>query len=80
MSKRWDVVATVEYEKRGGEKGKRYVRCGSAFEGDKGISIKLDSVPIGNEWTGWLSLFEPRDKEDAPKQAPRSDADPDVPF
>lgn len=75
MAKRYDVVATIEYEKKDGTAGKSYVRCGSAFEGDKGISIKLDSVPVSPDWNGWLSLYEPRE-EGARKPASRDE----VPF
>lgn len=28
------------------------------------ITIKLDAVPIGNYWGGWLSIFKIEDKED----------------
>lgn len=74
MSKRFDVVATV-LEERNGEEKKRYVKCGVAFEGDKGLSIKLESVPVGMGWNGWLSLYEPREKEGAPAKRGRTDAD-----
>lgn len=57
-----DVVATIgEYTTQSGEKKKRYVTCGSAFTDEQGrLSIKLDAVPVTPEWSGWLSLFEPR--------------------
>jgi hypothetical protein len=53
-----DIVATVGTYKSGGEEKKRYVNCGSAFTDDQGrISLKLDSVPVSPEWSGWLSLY-----------------------
>lgn len=63
-----DVVATVgEYEVQG-QKKKRYVNVGSAFTNDEGnISIKLDAVPVSPEWSGWLSLFVPKERQ---QQAP----------
>lgn len=66
-----DVVATVgEYESQG-QKKKRYVNCGSAFTDETGrISIKLDSVPVSPEWSGWLSLFEPKQNESKPFSKP----------
>jgi hypothetical protein len=79
-SKRFDVVATVT-EERDGEEKRRYVRCGVAFDGPKGMSIKLDSVPVGMGWNGWLSLYEPREKEDKPaKPALSTDGGDDIPF
>ena len=49
----YDAVATVgTYKDRNGEEKKRYVNVGSVFENDKGqLSLKLDSVPVGNEWS-----------------------------
>jgi hypothetical protein len=66
-----DVVATVgEYESQG-EKKKRYVNCGSAFTNDQGqISIKLDTVPVSPQWSGWLSLYVPKDRDSRPAQKP----------
>lgn len=54
-----EVVATVgSYKDAEGNEKKRYQNCGSAFTGDDGrISIKLDAVPVGPEWSGWFSLF-----------------------
>lgn len=55
------VVTTGEYTNGQGEKKKRYTNVGSAFTDDQGrISIKLDCVPVTPEWSGWLSLYEPK--------------------
>lgn len=80
--KRFDVVATFEYEKRDGTTGKRYLRVGTAFEGDKGISLKLDSSPISKEWDGWLRLYEPKERDEQPKREPQRSTDDfdDTPF
>lgn len=67
MSKKThDVVATVgSYKTSSGEEKKRYVHCGSAFTNDEGqISIKLDSVPVSPEWSGWLSLYVPKPRDE----------------
>lgn len=60
-----DVTATIgEYTNAAGETKKRYVNCGSAFTDEQGrVSIKLDSVPCSPEWSGWVSLYEVRDKD-----------------
>lgn len=75
---KYDVVATIDYES-GGEKRKRYVRCGMAMDGDKGMRIKLDSVPIGEGWSGWLSLYEQKDKDSEPRAKPAA-PDNDIPW
>ena len=87
MTKRYDVVASFEYEDRNGETKKRYLRVGTAFENDKGISIKLDTAPVTKEWDGWLRLYEPKERDNAsPQQQQRSepkkhdDFDDDTPF
>jgi len=84
MAKRYDVVATLKFTKKDNTEGKSYVRCGTAFDGDKGIRIKLDAVPISPEWDGWLNLYEPKAKEgDAAKPTtPKAgnDDDSDLPF
>jgi hypothetical protein len=90
--KQYDVVATVgEYTAANGVVKKRYVTCGAVFENDKGnLSLKLESIPVGQEWTGWLSLFEPKPRDGqqpaaTPKQAyaqqnQAQDGMDDVPF
>jgi hypothetical protein len=66
----YDAVATVgTYKDRNGEEKKRYVNVGSVFENDKGqLSLKLDSVPVGTEWSGWVSFFEPKERDGQQRQ------------
>lgn len=67
-----DVVATVgEYTTADGTKKKRYVNCGAAFTSEEGnISFKLDVVPVSPEWSGFFSLYAPRDRDGGkPEQA-----------
>ena len=87
-----DVVATIgEYtDRETGLVKKRYHTCGKCFTDNEGRqSIKLDAIPAGPGWTGWLSLY-PVDKKDA-RQAPAprpppaapavvDDDDDDIPF
>jgi hypothetical protein len=65
-----DVTATVgEYTAANGAVKKRYVNVGSLFTGEDGrMSIKLESVPVGQEWSGWLSIFPVKDKDDRESQ------------
>jgi hypothetical protein len=67
MSKVYDVVAIVG--KRRDDKP-NYVKCGAVFTTEKGMSMKLDSIPAGGEWNGWFSFFEPKPRSDAPSNGP----------
>ena len=86
MKKKYDVVATVgEYKTKDGATKKRYLTVGTVFEGEKGLSMKLEALPLSKEWSGWLSLYEPRDNnQQQPKPSgyqPKSEADgDDIPF
>jgi len=86
-----DLVATIgEYTAKDGEIKKRYLKCGAMFENDEGNqSIKIDGLPVGSEWSGWLSLYDPRDFNAPAKSTPDSGPPPltrdaakddDVPF
>lgn len=81
MKKVYDVVATVGKRKDGKN---NYVKVGVVLEGDKGLSMKLESIPCGNEWNGWLNFYEPKPRsETAPAQGdapPPSDFDDKIPF
>jgi len=64
MNKIGDIVATVgKYTDNQGNEKKRYLKCGSAFQDDQGrISMKMDGMPVGQEWSGWLSVY-PNDRD-----------------
>jgi hypothetical protein len=87
VTKRWDIVAARKYSARNGEGKTQWINVGRAVEWDgDGISLELNALPCFPEWDGKLRLFEPRDKQDAPRQqrqappAPASIADDDIPF
>lgn len=75
MAIKYEVTATVgTYKDAQGNEKKRYQRCGSVFENDKGhLSMKLDAIPTGNEWSGWFSFFEPKERESDRRQGPGRD-------
>jgi len=58
----YELVATVgEYRDGNGETKRRYKKCGILTVNDQGEpSVKLDVVPIGQEWNGWLNGYPPR--------------------
>ena len=87
MSKKFDVVAiTGKYQDRDGNEKNRYTNIGVVIETSKGLSLKLESVPVG--WDGWAGLYElkERDQREAPRQQQRSqqsrggDDMSDIPF
>ena len=91
MAKRkYDAVATVgEYISADGEKKKRYMTIGTVFENEKGqLSMKLDGIPVTPDWSGWISFFEPKGRNETPSERPQkpapsaaeSPADDDFPF
>ena len=82
------VVATVgKYTDANGQEKNRYVTVGKAFiRDDKSVSIKVDAMPVGPEFSGWLNLYDL--DEDRQGQAPARAApapapaavDDDLPF
>lgn len=67
-TKRYDVVAvTGTYTDRNGVERKRYLNCGAVFETERGLSLKLESIPVG--FDGWFQLYEPREEQSAPRQS-----------
>lgn len=81
MALKYEAVVTQRYEQNGEEK-KRYIRVGAVFEGAKGLSLKLDSIPVS--FDGWIQFYEPKPKEDKPSPPDNKPADDDsdgpVPF
>lgn len=71
MTKRFDVL-TPRPKKDGGT---YWHRVGTAFEGERGINIVLDSLPIPDkEGRCAMSLFEPREPRAASERPARKQA------
>jgi hypothetical protein len=63
MTKRFDVMSP---RKRKDQEKTFWHRVGTAFEGEKGISITLDSLPLPDaEGRVSMFLFEPREKTES---------------
>jgi len=58
---KYDAVATLRSTDRNGNEKKRYHKMGVVFEGDKGLSLKLDNIPVG--FDGWIQFYDPKPKE-----------------
>ena len=84
MSTRYDIMTP-----RKGRDGKTYWnRIGTAWEGDKGIQLVFDALPLPDaEGRCVANLFEPRERDGsqgAPSRRPNRDTQPDddtdIPF
>ena len=60
-----------------GEK-ERWQKLGVVFEGERGMYGIIDNIPVG--FTGMVSFFEPKEREEKPKQSKPNDFDIDAPF
>ena len=76
---KYDVVAkNGTYKDRNGDEKTRWLKMGVCFESEKGLSIKIDSMPIA--FDGWMSLMTPKPKEGASNTPPTNSIDDDIPF
>jgi hypothetical protein len=86
------AIKTGEYTDHAtGQTKGRWLRVGTVFRHDNGgLSIKLESLPIGMpEWQGWISVFRRDERNgngassqfDAPGHEPDTPVfDDDIPF
>lgn len=81
------VAVTGTYTDRSGAEKKRYVNVGTLFQyDDGGFALKLDSVPVGDGWNGFISFFEIEKRDDAgngsarPSVSREADLDDEIPF
>ena len=81
---KFDAVASIgTYKDKDDNEKKRYVNVGKVFESDKGLSLKLDALPLGKDWSGWIAFYEPKARDGtAPAAAPAGSPlpDEDCPF
>tara|TARA_R110002110_G_scaffold112168_6_gene278976 strand:+ start:2877 stop:3164 length:288 start_codon:yes stop_codon:yes gene_type:complete len=86
-----DVVATTgKYINAQGESKNSYQTCGKMFErDDSSICIKLDAIPLGNEWDGWLNMYDKKEwaggggatkAQAAPAEKTSTDSIDGIPF
>jgi hypothetical protein len=81
MPVKFEVAAVVGEKQDGKPIWKQF---GKVFETDRGLSLKLDSIPIAKDFDGWFKLFPPKDGgQTAPRPAPKPaefEPDQDIPF
>lgn len=70
------VATTGKYTARDGSEKNSYTRVGTLFKRDDGsVTLKLDAVPVGQGFAGWINFYDLEEKQQA-QQA----EDPDIPF
>ena len=84
MPIKFDVLARgEEYTDRNGQQKVRWMKCGVVLDTKSGgMAMQIESLPV--KWDGWLTLAEPRAREDKPAGKPqpkRANLDnEDIPF
>lgn len=78
------VAANGKYTDSAGQEKTRYVTVGKAFmRDDNSVTLKIDSMPVGGEWNGWLNLYDlDEGQKGKPAQAAPAPSVPetDIPF
>ncbi len=64
MYKHYIEQYTVQYAKEGKDGITYWPTVGRAFEDDKRITVKLDSLPIHSSWDGRLFLYRVRSRDE----------------
>lgn len=78
MKKVYDaVVATGKYTDRNGNEKTKYLTVGAVLQGDKGLSLKLEALPVN--FNGWINFYEPRERDAKPSQRQEEPND-DIPW
>ena len=63
----FDILFPQKYENSQGEEKTSWHKIGKLFLSDDGKkSIKMDTMPVGAEWNGWLVVKEPKPRDNAP--------------
>lgn len=58
------MFSTGEYTNKEGETKKSWTKAGAVFKNENNrVSIKFEAIPVDPEWSGWMSIFESKPKE-----------------
>lgn len=84
------VAVTGTYTDRTGAEKKRYTNVGTLFQyDDGGFALKLDSIPVGDGWNGFISFYDLEDRKqnddanprrEQPREKVSADLDDEIPF
>jgi len=64
---KYEAVATIgKYKDRvTGEEKKQFAKVGTVFESEDGrLSLKLDTIPVGPGWSGFISFYPPKPRDE----------------
>ncbi len=83
-----DIRAAVDTYEKNGETKRAYRTIGALFKTEKGLSAKLDAIPVGTVWDGWLYFSDTEDQRKQnfnngmaqAKQQLEAVKDDDIPF
>jgi hypothetical protein len=62
------LASNGTYINKDGEEKSRWVTVGGLFEDGNKTTIKIDSIPVGGNWNGWLTLVDPDQHEKSQRQ------------
>jgi len=78
------VAVTGTYTDRNGSEKKRYTTIGTLFRYDDGnLSLKIDAVPVGQGWNGFVSFYDLEDRKTGSETSTGTaspDLNDDIPF
>jgi hypothetical protein len=82
------AVATVgKYTDSQGQEKTRYHTIGKLMQRDDGSHcLKIDSLPVGGDWSGWVSFYDLDDQRQGYQKQGQADhaaaaaGDQDIPF
>lgn len=70
------VAANGKYTNKDGDEKTRWLTVGTLFQKEDGsFSAKIEALPCGPQWDGWLNFFEIEDR----KKSTQDDSEP-APF
>lgn len=71
------VATTGQYTGSDGQQKNRYQNVGTLFlRDDNTVCMKLDALPISNEWDGWINAYDLDDENQQQGQQPARQAAP----
>jgi hypothetical protein len=68
------VASNGTYRNAAGEEKSRWLTVGSMFQDGNKTTIKIDSIPAGNLWNGWLSIVDLPEGDGQPRQGQQRQA------
>ena len=85
MALKYEAKARIgTYKNQAGEEKPNWVKVGAVFETANGMSMKMESIPVG--FDGWISFFDPKPRQANTPSVVQSagvnlsDIDSDIPF